>query len=98
MAVRPILTAENPLLRRKSKKVTHFGNGLRELVKDLFDSLHAVKGLGLAAPQIGVLRALLERPGERRVSLQTVMRSHSSVPTMISSMPSPSMSPAARPS
>jgi peptide deformylase len=56
MAVRSILTAENPLLRRKSKKITHFGDGLRGLVKDMFDSLHAARGLGLAAPQIGVLQ------------------------------------------
>jgi len=66
MAVRPILTAENPLLRRKSKKVTHFGDSLRQLVKDMFDSLHAAKGLGLAAPQIGVLQRvfIVEMPAE----------------------------------
>jgi len=66
MAVRSILTAENPLLRRKSKKITHFGDGLRELVKDMFDSLHALKGLGLAAPQIGVLQRVfvVELPAE----------------------------------
>ena len=66
MAVRSILTAENPLLRRKSKKVTRFGDGLRELVKEMFDSLHAVKGLGLAAPQIGILQRVfvVELPAE----------------------------------
>lgn len=55
MAVRKIVTAENPLLRRKSKKVTHFGDALHRLVNDLYDTLEAVEGLGLAAPQIGVL-------------------------------------------
>jgi peptide deformylase len=66
MAARSIVTAENPLLRRKSKKVTHFGDGLRKLVADLFDSLHAVGGLGLAAPQIGVLQRIfvVELPRE----------------------------------
>ena len=66
MAVRPILTAENPLLRRKAKKVTQFGQGLRALVRDLFDTLHAARGLGLAAPHIGVLERvfIVELPAE----------------------------------
>lgn len=66
MAVRPILTAENPLLRRKSKKVTQFGQSLRDLVRDLFDTLHAARGLGLAAPQIGVLERvfIVQLPAE----------------------------------
>ncbi|MHB9032686.1 MAG: peptide deformylase [Anaerolineae bacterium] len=55
MAVRKIVTAENPLLRRKSKKITHFGDSLHKLVNDLFDTLEDAEGLGLAAPQIGVL-------------------------------------------
>lgn len=66
MAVRPIVTAENPLLRQKSKKVSHFGDDLRRLVDDMFDSLHAYQGVGLAAPQIGVLQRVLviEMPPE----------------------------------
>ena len=56
MATRTIITAENPLLRKKSKKVTRFGDALRELVDDLYDTLHAANGLGLAAPQLGVLQ------------------------------------------
>ncbi len=54
MSIRPILTAENPLLRQKAKKVTHFGDALRNLGADLFATLRAVHGLGLAAPQIGI--------------------------------------------
>ncbi|HUV93761.1 MAG TPA: peptide deformylase [Anaerolineae bacterium] len=66
MSARPIVTAENPLLRRKSKRVTRFGDGLRELVSDMFDSMHAAGGLGLAAPQIGVLERvfIVEMPPE----------------------------------
>ena len=66
MAVRPILTAENPLLRQKSKKVTRFGTALESLVQDLFDTLYAAHGLGLAAPQIGVLQRVyvIEMPAE----------------------------------
>jgi len=66
MSAQPIVTAENPLLRRKSKKVTRFGDGLRKLVSDMFDSMHAAAGLGLAAPQIGVLQRvfIVEMPPE----------------------------------
>lgn len=66
MAVRPILTAEQPLLREKSKRVTRFGDALHSLVQDLFDSMRAVNGLGLAAPQIGILQRVfvVEMPAE----------------------------------
>ncbi|NLV74546.1 MAG: peptide deformylase [Chloroflexi bacterium] len=56
MAIRLILTAENPLLRHKSKKVTRFGDALRLLVDDMYATLVEAEGLGLAAPQIGVLQ------------------------------------------
>lgn len=66
MAVRPILTAENPVLRQKAKKVTRFGDGLADLVHDMFDTMRAAHGLGLAAPQIGIpLRVfVVEMPAE----------------------------------
>jgi peptide deformylase len=66
MAVRTILTAENPLLRQKSKKVGRFGDSLRALVQDMFDTLHAAHGVGLAASQIGVLErvVVIEIPAE----------------------------------
>jgi peptide deformylase len=66
MATRSILTAEQPLLREKSKKVTRFGEALERLVEDMFDTMHAAYGLGLAAPQIGVLQRvfIVEMPPE----------------------------------
>ncbi len=54
MAVRPIVQADNPLLRQKSKKVKRFGQALQNLIDDMVETMHAVHGLGLAAPQIGV--------------------------------------------
>jgi len=56
MAQRPIVTVENPLLRKKSKKVTRFDDSLRSLVEDMFDTMYGAQGLGLAAPQVGVLQ------------------------------------------
>jgi peptide deformylase len=66
MAVRPIVTAENPLLRQRSKKVKRFGDNLSALVEDMFDTMHSAYGLGLAAPQIGVLQRVftVEMPAE----------------------------------
>ena len=66
MATRPVLTAENPILREKSKRITLFGDGFRHLVQDMFDTMHDAQGLGLAAPQIGVLQRvfIIELPPE----------------------------------
>ena len=66
MAIRAIVTSENPLLREKSKKVSRFGADLQRLVDDMFDTLYAAHGLGLAAPQIGVLQRvfIVEMPEE----------------------------------
>lgn len=66
MAVRKIITAENSLLRQKSKKVSRFGDALKALVDDMFDTLHVAHGVGLAAVQIGVLErvVVIEIPAE----------------------------------
>jgi len=66
MAVRMIVTAENPLLRQKSKKVSRFGDSLKALVQDMFDTLHEARGVGLAAVQIGVPErvVIIEIPAE----------------------------------
>lgn len=55
MAVREILKMGDPRLLRVAQNVTEFGTPLlRELVADMFDTMAAAKGVGLAAPQIGV--------------------------------------------
>jgi peptide deformylase len=60
MAVRPVLTSEHAVLRQKAKKIKRVDAATQKLVDDMFDSLHAAHGLGLAAPQIGVgLRVLV---------------------------------------
>jgi peptide deformylase len=52
MAIRKIITTENPILRKKAKKVHRFDPSLQRLVDDLFETMHAANGVGLAAPQI----------------------------------------------
>ena len=52
MALRKIITAENPVLRQKAKKLHRFDPSLQKLVDDMFETMHAAHGVGLAAPQI----------------------------------------------
>ena len=66
MAERTIRVAGDPVLRQKAKKVRDFGTATGNLVQDMLDTLQAARGLGLAAPQIGVpLRVIvIEMPAE----------------------------------
>jgi peptide deformylase len=72
MAIRPILTRKEPVLRRKAIKVAKFDQALERLVSDLWDTMYDAPGVGLAAPQVGVgLRVLVaewreERDGEEQ--------------------------------
>lgn len=53
--IRPILKMGDPRLLRKAQPVTNFADpALEALIQDMFDTMHAVRGVGLAAPQIGV--------------------------------------------
>ena len=54
MAIRKIITTENPILRKKAKKVHHFDPSLQKLIDDMFETMHAAQGVGLAAPQIAL--------------------------------------------
>ena len=54
MAVRPILITGDPVLHSPALPVTDFGGDLQQLVNDLFDTMEAAPGVGLAATQVGV--------------------------------------------
>jgi len=56
---RPILTYPDPLLKKRSEAVPRVTPAVRELVRDLFDTMRAARGVGLAAPQIGVLKRVI---------------------------------------
>ena len=58
MALRTILTEENELLRKVSRPVTNFDARLHLLLDDMAETLRDAGGVGLAAPQVGVLRRL----------------------------------------
>jgi peptide deformylase len=54
MGIRRILTADEPMLREKTKKVSHFDASLHRLLNDLVDTMRDAPGIGLAANQVGV--------------------------------------------
>jgi peptide deformylase len=54
MAVRSVLRMGDPRLLERSAEVRQFGAGLDALVSDMIDTMKALDGAGLAAPQIGV--------------------------------------------
>lgn len=54
MAVRSVRIYGDPVLRQKAADVTVFDESLRALVADLFETMKAYRGVGLAAPQVGV--------------------------------------------
>ena len=58
MARRLIVTDEDPLLRKVSREVGTPNDRTRALLDDMIDTLREAEGVGLAAPQVGILRRI----------------------------------------
>ena len=58
MAVFPIVKLGDPVLETPASAVTAFDDELRQLIADMFESMYAAQGVGLAAPQIGIQKRL----------------------------------------
>jgi peptide deformylase len=54
----PIIKFGNPVLEKPAELVTVFDEELQKLIDDMFESMYAAKGVGLAAPQIGISRRI----------------------------------------
>src|ERR1700685_1606374 len=50
----PIVKFGDPVLEKPSAPITEFDDDLRKLVDDMFESMYAAHGVGLATPQIGI--------------------------------------------
>ena len=59
MALRNIVTQGDVALTKKCREVTEFNDRIRQLIDDLGDTLLESGGVGLAAPQVGVLRRVI---------------------------------------
>ena len=71
MAIHPIRVLPDPVLRQKAKRVPNIDAGIHKLIDDMIDSMYEARGVGLAAPQIGVsLRVIvLGMPDEEPFAL-----------------------------
>lgn len=56
MAIRNIVKIGDPVLREKSREVTLFDSKLSALIDDMTETMFGAAGVGLAAPQVGILR------------------------------------------
>lgn len=54
MAIRPLSILGDPVLRKKSARVETITDAHRELIEDMYETMHANNGVGLAAPQVGI--------------------------------------------
>jgi peptide deformylase len=54
----PIVKFGDPVLETPAADVTRFDDDLKKLVEDMFESMYAARGVGLAAPQIGVSKRI----------------------------------------
>ncbi|HWA48687.1 MAG TPA: peptide deformylase [Dongiaceae bacterium] len=59
MALLPILTAPDPLLKKVSQPVKQVDDGVRRLMDDMLETMYHAPGIGLAAPQVGVLKRVI---------------------------------------
>lgn len=59
MAIRNIRVEGEEVLRKKSRKVTEMTPKIRELIEDMIDTMYEADGVGLAAPQVGILKQIV---------------------------------------
>ncbi len=66
MSVRQLHLLGSPVLRQRAHEVARFDDGVKALVADLYDTMRAAKGVGLAANQIGVARRVAVAAADER--------------------------------
>ena len=54
-----VLIVPNPILKQKSARVVDFDSSLETLIHDMFDTMTEHHGVGLAAPQVGILQQVM---------------------------------------
>ena len=59
MAIRNLRYDNDEILRKRSKEVLEINNKIRELALDMLDTMYKNEGIGLAAPQVGILKRMI---------------------------------------
>lgn len=75
MAKLKVVQYGDPILRKITSRVIKFDKSLKKLIEDMFETMYASEGIGLAAPQIGVSKRVLvldvDYPSKRYIDEQT---------------------------
>lgn len=59
MAIRNIRTVEDPVLRKHCKVVKEVDDRIKVLIQDMLDTMYKAEGVGLAAPQVGIMKRVI---------------------------------------
>lgn len=59
MAIRNVRTMGDDILRKKCREITEVTPKIQELIEDMYDTLYEMEGVGLAGPQVGVLKRIV---------------------------------------
>ena len=59
MAIRNVIKIGDPVLNKVCKEVREVNDRIRELIDDMFDTMYEADGVGLAAPQVGILKRIV---------------------------------------
>ena len=59
MAIRNVRYDTDEVLRKRSREIEEIDNKIRELALDMIDTMYKYDGVGLAAPQVGILKRII---------------------------------------
>lgn len=59
MAIRNVRQVGEPILNKKCRQVEEMTPKIKELIQDMFDTMYDLMGVGLAAPQVGILKRIV---------------------------------------
>ncbi len=59
MAIRQLRYVGDPILRKKSREVTEINDRIKILLDDMLETMYKNDGVGLAAPQVGILKRVV---------------------------------------
>lgn len=80
MAIKPVVQNPDPVLRKVAEPIKDFNDpGLKTLIKDMKDTVIEEDGAGLAAPQIGVSKAVFVIPEEYAPKVRIPAKPHSMI-------------------
>ena len=59
MALKEVVIYPDPILKKKSQTVEEVNEGIKQLIKDMMETMYTFRGIGLAAVQIGILKRVI---------------------------------------